>query len=92
MTTLVAVKFPLGRYHATPWDASVNEGRVEWPPSPWRILRALVSTFKTRLPHLPEDRVTPAVQQASRGTAHISASPTLARRTLAITCPLLNTL
>ena len=57
MTTLVAVKFPLGRYHATPWDASVNEGRVEWPPSPWRILRALVSTFKTRLPQLPEDRI-----------------------------------
>lgn len=57
VTTLVAVKFPLGRYHATPWDASVNEGRVEWPPSPWRILRALVSTFKARLPHLPEDRI-----------------------------------
>ena len=57
MTTLVAVKFPLGRYHATPWDASVNEGRVEWPPSPWRILRALVSTFKTRLPNLPEDPI-----------------------------------
>ena len=57
VTTLVAFKFPLGRYHATPWDASVNEGRVEWPPSPWRILRALVSTFKTRVPHLPEDRL-----------------------------------
>ncbi len=57
VTTLVAVKFPLGRYHATPWDASVNEGRVEWPPSPWRILRALVSTFKTRLPQLPEERI-----------------------------------
>ncbi len=57
MTTRIAVRFPHGRYHATPWDASANEGRVEWPPSPWRILRALVSTYKKRLPHLPEDRI-----------------------------------
>jgi CRISPR-associated protein Csb2 len=42
--------FPAGRYHATPWDSQVNEGLVEWPPSPWRILRALISTwyFKAR--------------------------------------------
>ena len=57
MTIGLAVRFPFGRYHATPWDASVNEGRVEWPPSPWRILRALVSTWKTRLPHLREEEV-----------------------------------
>ena len=57
MTTRLAVRFPLGRYHATPWDASVNEGKVEWPPSPWRILRALVSVWKTRLTHLEEDWV-----------------------------------
>lgn len=37
------VRFPAGHYHATPWEANVNEGRVEWPPSPWRILRALVA-------------------------------------------------
>ncbi len=53
----LAVRFPFGRYHATPWDASVNEGRVEWPPSPWRIVRALVSTWKVRLPHLSEAAV-----------------------------------
>ncbi len=34
-----------GRYHATPWDHHVNEGVVEWPPSPWRLLRALVATW-----------------------------------------------
>lgn len=33
--------FPGGRYHATPWGHHVNEGLVEWPPSPWRIARAL---------------------------------------------------
>jgi CRISPR-associated protein Csb2 len=53
MPTTIAIRFPLGRYHATPWDRSVNEGAVEWPPSPWRLLRALVATWHTRWPDLP---------------------------------------
>lgn len=53
MSTTVAFRFPLGRYHATPWDRSVNEGASEWPPSPWRLLRALVATWYTRWPGLP---------------------------------------
>lgn len=36
-------RFPGGRYHATPWGHHVNEGQVEWPPSPWRLLRALIA-------------------------------------------------
>ncbi|MBI3202959.1 MAG: type I-U CRISPR-associated protein Cas5/Cas6 [Myxococcales bacterium] len=40
----IELTFPGGRYHATPWDAHVNEGVTEWPPSPWRLLRALVAT------------------------------------------------
>jgi len=36
--------FPGGRYHATPWGHHVNEGLIEWPPSPWRLLRALVAS------------------------------------------------
>lgn len=40
----IELTFPGGRYHATPWDAHVNEGVTEWPPSPWRVLRALVAT------------------------------------------------
>ena len=35
--------FPGGRYHATPWGHHVNEGLIEWPPSPWRLLRALIA-------------------------------------------------
>jgi CRISPR-associated protein Csb2 len=41
----IELAFPTGRYHATPWDQHTNEGVVEWPPSPWRILRALVATW-----------------------------------------------
>lgn len=37
------IKFDLGRYHANPWDSHVNDAAVEWPPSPWRLLRALYS-------------------------------------------------
>jgi len=36
-------RFPGGRYHATPWGHHVNEGLIEWPPSPWRLLRALIA-------------------------------------------------
>ncbi|MDA8357524.1 MAG: type I-U CRISPR-associated protein Csb2 [Actinomycetota bacterium] len=57
MTTILAFRFPLGRYHATPWGHQVNEGMVEWPPSPWRILRALYATWRSRAPHLPEEEV-----------------------------------
>ena len=42
MPTLL-IRFPARRYHATPWGHHVNEGLIEWPPSPWRIVRALLS-------------------------------------------------
>lgn len=43
--TVLKLSFPAGRYHATPWGRHVNEGAVEWPPSPWRILRSLIATW-----------------------------------------------
>lgn len=48
MPTLI-FRFPGGRYHATPWGNHVNEGLIEWPPSPWRLLRALLATGYTAL-------------------------------------------
>lgn len=48
MPTLL-LHFPGRRYHATPWGHHVNEGLVEWPPSPWRVLRALISVGYTKL-------------------------------------------
>lgn len=41
MPTLL-LRWPGRRYHATPWGHHVNEGLIEWPPSPWRVLRALL--------------------------------------------------
>jgi CRISPR-associated protein Csb2 len=44
--TTIKLTFPWGRYYAHPWG--VNPGRLreaEWPPSPWRLMRALVSAW-----------------------------------------------
>ncbi len=43
------LQFPAGRYHATPWGRHVNEGEVEWPPSPLRLCRALIAAGFNRL-------------------------------------------
>jgi CRISPR-associated protein Csb2 len=42
---VIEIRFLTGRFHATPWGRNVNEGQVEWPPSPWRLLRALIATW-----------------------------------------------
>lgn len=42
MPTMI-LRFPGGRYHATPGGHHVNEGIIEWPPSPWRLVRALIA-------------------------------------------------
>lgn len=54
MPTTLVLSFPWGRYHANPWGRHVNEGAVELPPSPWRLLRALYAVWQTRAPELPE--------------------------------------
>jgi CRISPR-associated protein Csb2 len=53
--TAIQITFPAGRFHATPWGRHVNEGAVEWPPSPWRLLRALIATWKTKAPEIADD-------------------------------------
>lgn len=38
--------FPLGRFHATPWRVNpFNDPFGEWPPSPWRLVRAVVARW-----------------------------------------------
>lgn len=48
MPVVIELLFPAGRYHATPWGKHVNEGAVEWPPSPWRLLRSVLASWKLR--------------------------------------------
>jgi len=37
------IEFLAGRFHANPWDRGTNEGEIDWPPAPWRILRAITA-------------------------------------------------
>lgn len=50
----LSLTFPGRRYHATPWGHHVNEGLIEWPPSPWRLLRGLLATGYIKL-HWPKE-------------------------------------
>lgn len=59
----LAVRFPFGRYHATEWGRHVNEGAVDWPPSPWRLLRAIYATWSNRCPDIDERRFTEALSK-----------------------------
>src|ERR1041385_8233435 len=44
--TAIKIVFPWGRYYAHPWGLNpVRLREAEWPPSPWRLLRALVSCW-----------------------------------------------
>ena len=49
----IALTLVAGRYHATPWGHHANEGQVEWPPTPWRLARALASVAYQRRPDGP---------------------------------------
>ena len=58
---VIKFTFTANRYHATQWGHHVNEGVLEWPPSPWRILRSLVATWRRTRPDLAPDRVVPVL-------------------------------
>jgi CRISPR-associated protein Csb2 len=56
---VVELRFLTGRYHATPWGRNVNEGATEWPPSPYRLVRALIDIWKRKRPQWPVEKVEP---------------------------------
>ena len=51
--------FLAGRFHTTPWGRNVNEAVTEWPPSPYRLIRALFDVWKRKHPDWPAERVEP---------------------------------
>jgi len=57
MSVFIKLTFPAGRYHATPWGRHVNEGVAEWPPSPWRLLRALIAVWRRTRPAFSEVQI-----------------------------------
>lgn len=46
MRLVLRQSFPLGRFHATPWRVNpFDDPYGEWPPSPWRLTRAVVARW-----------------------------------------------
>jgi CRISPR-associated protein Csb2 len=47
MRIVLRQSFPLGRFHATRWGANPFDRDLagEWPPSPWRLIRAIVARW-----------------------------------------------
>ena len=44
MKLVLSQLFPMGRFHATPWKAfPYDDPYGEWPPSPWRLIRAMLA-------------------------------------------------
>jgi hypothetical protein len=53
MSLSISIRFLTGRSHLHPWQTHHSEGRIEWPPSHWRLLRALVAVAGRGLTSLP---------------------------------------
>ncbi|MBI1745746.1 MAG: type I-U CRISPR-associated protein Cas5/Cas6 [Acidobacteria bacterium] len=46
MALIIEQRFPSGRFHATRWNqGAFGDAYGEWPPSPWRLLRALAARW-----------------------------------------------
>ncbi len=63
-------QFLAGQYHATQWGRNVNEGLIDWPPSPWRILRAVISAWKTHASEIEDSKVRPIIENMCK--SHVS--------------------
>lgn len=53
----IKLRILTGRYHATPWGRNANEGVPEWPPSTFRLSRAIIDAWKRKYPEIDKDVV-----------------------------------
>lgn len=53
MALTISIRFLTGRAHLHHWQAHHSDGKIDWPPSPWRLLRALVAVAGRGLTTLP---------------------------------------
>lgn len=59
---IIRIEFKSGQYHATPWGRNVNEGVTEFPPAPYRLIRAIIDAWKRKRPDWDKERVEPLLQ------------------------------
>jgi CRISPR-associated protein Csb2 len=50
---ILELSFLTGRFHATAWGRHVNEAVPEWPPAPFRFLRAMLDAWFRKHPEIP---------------------------------------
>jgi len=79
----IELRFLTGRFHATPWGRNVNEGVPEWPPSPYRLLRALYDAWKRKRSDWPESRVRPILEELATELPRFHLPPARAAHTRA---------
>jgi CRISPR-associated protein Csb2 len=75
MSLTISIRFLTGRAHLHPWQSHHSEGRVEWPPSQWRLLRAIVAVAGrglTSLPH-PDEVPLPDVHEDKISLSRLAA-------------------
>ncbi|WP_428265535.1 type I-G CRISPR-associated protein Csb2 [Haliangium sp.] len=78
----IEIAFPTGHYHATPWGRHANEGEAEWPPSPWRLVRALVATWHLKArDEISEETVQALVEALAEAPPRWRLSPATAAHT-----------
>jgi CRISPR-associated protein Csb2 len=77
----VELKFPSGMFHATPWGRNVNEGVPEWPPSPYRLVRALYDAWKRKRPEWQDAQVEPLLEALASEPPLFSLPPARASHT-----------
>jgi CRISPR-associated protein Csb2 len=76
MSVTISIRFLTGRAHLHPWQTHHSEGRVEWPPSQWRLLRALVAVAGRGLTSLPYPDEIPATKPKAVVAVPGMAKPT----------------
>lgn len=78
---VIELRFPAGRYHATPWGRHVNEGAPEWPPSPYRLIRGLYDVWRRKRSEWPETRVMPLLKALASAPPSFLLPPASASHT-----------
>ena len=71
----IGIRFVAGGYHARPWGVFGRDGIPEWPPSPYRLLRALIAAWKYNLPDIGEDAVFSIVRQMASAPPELVLPP-----------------
>ena len=61
---IIQIKFTTGKYYAKQWGNS-NKNIPEWPPSPYRFFRAMLSSWKYNLPELNETQIFSIIKKLS---------------------------